>query len=56
MPVRFQAMPTEHARAFQRGGLDANGQAPWRRISEGTGVPCRHCLARISHERAVSGA
>lgn len=47
MPVRFQAMPTDHARALQRGGLDANGQAPLRRISDGKGVPCRHCLGMV---------
>lgn len=47
MTVRFIAIPTNQARALQRGGLDANGQAPERRISDGDGVPCRHCLRMV---------
>lgn len=47
MSVRFSAMPTEIARAYQRGGLDANGQGPEHRISDGNGVPCRHCLRMV---------
>ena len=47
MPVRFEALPTEAVRALQRGGQDANGQIPERRISDGGGTPCRHCLRLI---------
>lgn len=45
--MRFVALPTEIVRAYQRGGLDANGQAPEREVSDGDGNPCRHCLRMI---------
>lgn len=41
------AMPTEQARAYRSGALDANGQLPERAISPGSGIPCRHCLQYI---------
>jgi hypothetical protein len=47
MTIRFVSIPTEQVRALQRGGLDANGQAPERRISDGDGIPCRHCLQMV---------
>ena len=47
MAIRFDAIPTERVRALQSGGLDANGQVPERRISDGDGVPCRHCLKLV---------
>lgn len=47
-PILYRAMPTEHARAFQAGAPDANGQAPERHISDGDGNPCRHCLTEIA--------
>lgn len=43
--LKFIPIPTEHARAIQRGELDSNGQMPERR-AEGGG-PCRHCLKPI---------
>jgi hypothetical protein len=46
--LRFIALPTAEVRRLQAGGLDANGQLPERRISEGDGVPCRHCLADVA--------
>lgn len=46
--ICIQAMPTETARAYQSGALDANGQAPERRVSDGSGLPCRHCLQEIA--------
>ncbi|WP_159585984.1 DUF1203 domain-containing protein [Chelativorans xinjiangense] len=45
--IRFIAMPTLEARAFQGGGIDAYGKPPERRISDGDGVPCRHCLRHV---------
>jgi hypothetical protein len=45
--MRFVAIPTDVVRALQAGGVDANGQAPERAISDGDGNPCRHCLAMI---------
>lgn len=45
--MRFVAIPTDIVRAYQRGGPDANGQVPERKISDGGGNPCRHCLRMI---------
>lgn len=47
MPIKFQALPTEAVRALQAGGPDANGKLPERKISDGNGNPCRHCLSEI---------
>ena len=44
MPIRFLPMPTETATAYWTGGTDAYGHAPERQVSDGDGVPCRHCL------------
>lgn len=46
--LRFIAMPTETALAYQTGERDANGQAPERQVSDGGGNPCRHCLTDIA--------
>ncbi len=45
--MRFVAIPTEIARAYQAGGPDANGQRPEHKVSDGGGNPCRHCLRMI---------
>lgn len=45
--MRFQAIPTEVARAYQAGAVDANGQPPEREVAEGGGNPCRHCLKMV---------
>lgn len=45
--LSFIAMSTAEARQFQSGGLDAYGLPPERKISDGTGVPCRHCLCDV---------
>jgi hypothetical protein len=45
--MRFSPIPTPLVRAYQSGGLDANGQVPERQISDGDGNPCRHCLDLI---------
>ncbi len=47
MPLQFQPIPTDLVRAYQSGGLDANGQRPEHHISDGDGNPCRHCLEMI---------
>lgn len=47
MPIQFHPIPTATARAYQSGGLDANGQRPEHHISDGNGNPCRHCLKMI---------
>ncbi|MCF3640061.1 DUF1203 domain-containing protein [Rhizobium sp. TRM95111] len=48
MPIRFLPMPTDVAHHYQAGGSDAYGLAPERRISDGDGVPCRHCLREVA--------
>jgi len=45
--VRFLALPTEVVRDYQKGAADAYGQSPERRTSDGSGLPCRHCLSDI---------
>jgi hypothetical protein len=48
MPIVFQALPTDKVRALRSGAPDAYGQRPERRISDGDGVPCRHCLKNVA--------
>jgi hypothetical protein len=48
MPIRFVALPTAEVAALQAGGPDANGQPPERHVSDGDGIPCRHCLTRVA--------
>ncbi len=48
MSIRFLALPTDTVRALQAGGPDAYGNAPERRVSDGDGVPCRHCLSEVA--------
>jgi len=45
--IRFVALATDHVRTLQGGGLDAYGLPPERKISDGDGVPCRHCLRNV---------
>ena len=45
---RFIALSTEAVRNLQAGAADANGQAPERDISDGSGLPCRHCLSDVA--------
>ncbi|WP_286829738.1 MULTISPECIES: DUF1203 domain-containing protein [Kordiimonas] len=45
--LKVIAMPTSKARAYQRGGVDANGRVPEKEASTGPGNPCRHCLQTI---------
>jgi len=46
--IHFIAIPTAEAKAYRAGKPDANGQAPERHISDGSGNPCRHCLNDIA--------
>jgi Protein of unknown function (DUF1203) len=48
MSIQFKALPTEDVRALQRGGPDAYGRVPERKISDGDGVPCRHCMKNVA--------
>lgn len=53
MPIRYEALPTDLVRALQAGAPDANGQMPERRVSDGGGNPCRHCLTDIATGEAM---
>lgn len=48
MSIRFVALESSLVAALRGGHADANGQSPERRISPGTGYPCRHCLGPIA--------
>jgi len=47
MTIAYRAMPTETARALQAGAPDVYGQVSERHISDGDGIPCRHCLEDV---------
>lgn len=47
-PIRFVAIPSLDARRLQNGSADAYGLTPERRVSDGGGVPCRHCLEDVA--------
>lgn len=44
MSLRYIPMSDEDARRMRDGEPDAYGNVAERRISDGDGVPCRHCL------------
>ena len=46
--IKYVAMPTEETRAFQGGAPDAYGLPPECQVSDGDGVPCRHCLQDVA--------
>ena len=45
-------IPTEHAESYWSGGPDAHVLKPERRLSDGAGVPCRHCLEEVAQGQA----
>ncbi len=47
MPYVIEGIPTAIALDFQTGGNDAYGRLPERGVSDGSGLPCRHCLKQI---------
>ncbi len=44
----FKALPTEIVLALQAGEPDAYDMPPEQKISDGDGVPCRHCLRNVA--------
>jgi len=46
--VRFNPIPTAFAQSIWKGGLDANSMKAEHHISDGNGVPCRHCLCQVA--------
>lgn len=49
----FTPLPTKKARELQSLGPDEHGQRPQRFISDGDGLPCRHCLDFIEEGEEV---
>jgi len=47
MSYEFKALSSELCESWRAGGVDANGQAPERSVSDGASKPCRHCLSDI---------
>lgn len=45
--LMFEAMPSRDAEAIWSGLPDAYGLMPERLVSDGDGVPCRHCLQHV---------
>jgi uncharacterized protein DUF1203 len=45
--IAYLSLPTDQVRSLQQGGKDADGNAPEKFVSDGSGLPCRHCLASI---------
>lgn len=48
MPVKFVSIPGDLVAGWQAGGVDSYGQIPEPRLSDGKGVPCRHCLENVA--------
>ena len=48
--IEFHSIPSDEVRDFQAGGADANGQVPERHISDGDGIPCRHCQTDVGKD------
>ncbi|MCJ8324961.1 MAG: DUF1203 domain-containing protein [Rhizobiales bacterium] len=48
MKLKFTPIPTERYEQLINGGLDAHERMPIKQISDGGGMPCRHCLADIA--------
>ena len=48
MPLRYQPMPSDLAARYRRREPDAYGLTPELHVSDGQGMPCRHCLANIA--------
>ena len=45
--ITYHPLPTATVTALHGGGPDAYGLPPERSTSNGTGMPCRHCLGNI---------
>ena len=48
--IVFKGMPSDEARNLRDGGSDAHGQAPQIAVSDGDGLPCRHCMQMIEKD------
>jgi hypothetical protein len=48
MTIKFVPLPTDKVRALRAGGLDVYGNAAEIAVSDGDGIPCRHCLKMVA--------
>ena len=46
--IKFVSISTEEAMQIWAGGPDANGMMPETHISDGDGIPCRHCQQDVA--------
>ena len=53
MGVVFEAMPTAYARHIWDVGPNTYDLHPETAISDGNGVPCRHCLRPVDSDVAI---
>jgi hypothetical protein len=47
MSIAFTGLPTATVTAIRASGCDAYGNTLEHQISDGAGVPCRHCLHQV---------
>ena len=47
MNIRYEAISTDIVRSLQNGDPDAYGNVPERAVSDGSRIPCRHCLKLV---------
>ncbi len=47
MQISFNAISTSAAQSLWNGGPDSYGLVPEMNLSDGSGLPCRHCLKMI---------
>lgn len=47
MPITFTGLPATEVAAIRATGLDAYGNPLEHHVSDGDGVPCRHCLRQV---------
>lgn len=47
MNIRYEAISTDIVRSLQNGDPDAYGNMPERAVSDGSRIPCRHCLKLV---------
>ncbi len=48
LQLKINGMPTELVEALRNGEMDANGMRPERYVSDGSSLPCRHCLNTVA--------
>jgi len=52
MTITFDPMDQATAALLREGGPDSYGNAPERRVSDGSGVPCRSCMRMVGKGEA----